>query len=393
MVVGTNPSFPLFLRKCREYGYDVRFVSFQETHSESRIKGIITHEIKLNFNRANPLDKLLKSLLFLVVTPLIVRRIHRENPLDLVYCDDSFPFYAPLIKKIARTCTIMRLGDLQSAYIFAGRGLLKRLIFRLVFHFERRLWGSMDRLVAISQDFKEFLARSGISPSKIAVVPESIDLESFKSSGKKGSIRARYRIGSSPLVMFHGLVARVKGLDVLLRAVPEILREVPTTKFMIVGDGSDLKRLQRMVTELGVTENIILTGWVPFSEIPDYLHECNVGVPLRSANLGNNFVVTSALLQYWAMQKPVVAPHLAAISRIISGRNGLLFTPEDPLDLAKKVVYLLQHPDEAAQMGIEGRSTASELFNIESVAQAMVDVLLELCPRDRVKHPSWSITT
>lgn len=373
---GTNSSFPLFVKKLVSRGDEVIFVSFKETEEGFGLDGVETREISLVLNRASAFGKLFKSLLFVLVAPFIVWSIHKQQKVDLVYCDDSLPFYAFLIKKIARTKTIMRLGDLQSAYIFADGSLVKKLIFGVVFCLEKMMWKNMDKVVVISRAFEDFLIENGIPPAKIANVPECIDLEMFKPREKSGRIRERYQVGNAPLVMFHGLVAKMKGLDTLLRAIPEALKEIPQAKFMIAGDGTELKRLKRLAKELSIEQSVVFAGWVPFSEIPEYLAECDVGVPMRSGNLGNNFVVTSALLQYWAMGKPIVAPNLLAIRHIVKEKeNGVLFEPDNAQDLSKKIVYLLRSLSRSAYMGRHGRIIVEQSFGAESVAQKMQHIL------------------
>jgi len=376
LVIGTNPSFPLFVNKLISREHEVIFISFKETENNLFLNKILTKEINLTLNRASTFDKIVKSLIFVIISPFIVRRIHQNMKLDLVYCDDSMPFYGYLIKKIARTKTIMRLGDLQSAYIFADESYIKKQIFKFIFSLEKKMWKSVDKVVVISEAFKNFLIENSIPPHQIETVQECIDLEMFRPFENKRVIRTKYEVGDSPLVMFHGLVAKMKGLDTLLKAIPYIIKEMPDTKFMIIGEGGELGNLKKLANKLKIGSSVIFTGWVPFTEIPNYISECDIGVPCRSGNLGNNFVVTTALLQYWAMEKPVVAPNLAAIANIFEdGKVGLLFEPDNPQDLSNKIIYLLKNNLKARQMGKEGKKIAERLFNIELVSENMLNVL------------------
>ena len=140
LVRGTNPSFPLFLKKMVARGDEVVFVSFKETEDGFDIDGVEKQELELALNRASALDNLAKSILFVLLTPLIVRRINRKRALGLVYCDDSFPFYAFLVRKLVGVRTIMRLGDLQSAYMFADAGRIGRVVFGMLLALEKIMW-------------------------------------------------------------------------------------------------------------------------------------------------------------------------------------------------------------------------------------------------------------
>lgn len=375
----TNPSFPLFMKKLLFNGHKVFFVSCRKKAGECHNKNILYRELSFTIDRSRASDKLLKSLLFTLLVPFKVYNLHRREHLDLVYCDDSLPFYGYLINVIAKTKTIIRLGDLQTAYMFADRGRVGKLLFKILFAFERYMWRKVDKVIAISDAFKTFLVDNGIPESKIGVVPESIDVEMFRAQGPTVKIRKRYGINNDILlIMFHGVITRCKGLYTLLRAVPLVLKQIPAAKFMIIGNGPELKRLKKLSQKLGIENSVIFTGWIPFQEIPRYLNEADVGIPMRSGNLGNNFVVTTALLQYWAMKKPIVAPNLSAMASIIDNNsNGLLFKPDDKNDAAKKIIYILQKREEAKKMGIQGRITTEQIFNIGLIAQKMLDVLTE----------------
>jgi glycosyltransferase involved in cell wall biosynthesis len=176
----------------------------------------------------------------------------------------------------------------------------------------------------------------------------------------------------------------MKGLETFVRAVPLVRSNVTSTRFLIIGDGPSLPGLKRLAAKLRLGDTLQFTGWVPFQDMSQYLAEATVGVPCRSGNLGNNFVVTTALLQYWAMEKPIVAPDLKAIrSTVQHGKNGLLFQPDNPSSLADGILRLLSDSEMAARVGRAGRETALRQFNVDTVSDCMLKALDIDCP-------SWS---
>ena len=237
----TNPSFSLFVDKLLSAGHKVFFVSCRKGEEYFPNKNVIYKELSFKIDRSSPKDKLFKSLLFILAAPFKVCQLCKKEHLDLVYCDDSLPFYGYLIKTIVKTKTIIRLGDLQTAYMFADRGKVGKFLFKILFAFERHMWRKVDRIIAISDAFKTFLVDNGIQESKIGVVPESIEVEMFRAQTSTVEIRKRYGINNDILlIMFHGVITRCKGLSTLLRAVPLIFKQFPAAKFMIIGDGPEL---------------------------------------------------------------------------------------------------------------------------------------------------------
>jgi len=361
LVIGTNPSFPVLINKLIEDGHDVSYVSFKEPNPNNILDEVHYNPLKIVYKREKTFDKIFKNLYFILMIPLIISILHSNKKFDLIYCDDSIPVYGFLIKLFVNTKVVIRLGDLQSAYMLADQSRIKDILFKIVFSIEKFMWNKVDGLVAISKPFKDFLIKNGIEPKKVYVVQECIDLDLFNPIAfkKEDNIRSEYNIApEDPLIMFHGVVVPCKGLDTLLKAIPIVIKKKPNAKFMIVGDGSSLNGLKHLTNELRLNNSLIFTGWHSFEEMPIYLNSCDLGIAMRSGNLGNNFVVTTALLQYWALNKPVIAPRLNAMMLHVKNmENGLFFEPDNPKDLAEKILYLIDHPMEAKEMGMKGRVT------------------------------------
>jgi phosphatidylinositol alpha-1,6-mannosyltransferase len=270
----------------------------------------------------------------------------------------------------------MRLGDLQTAYVFYDKGCAGRMCYRILHAIEKFTWRRIDKIIAISESFRLFLVKEGITASKIAVVEESIDADRFYKEADGDVIREKYGIGSRPLAMFHGLVAGIKGLDILLAAIPDTLRVFPDLKLMIVGDGPDLARLKRLAAQLSISRSVIFTGWVPFKDIPSYIAACDAGVPIRSTNLGNNFVVTTAYLQYALLKKPVAVPDLACFKDIAKDNPQLkMFSLKNPATLSEALIYLLRNKKEAAESAQINYKIAVEKFNARDIAAKLASKL------------------
>lgn len=381
LAVGTNPALPLLFRELRSRHHDVTFISLRHSADPWLAPdGVRTVQLPLELNRAKARDKTLKSLIFTMIAPLMLRRLHWDLGFDLVYCDDSFPGIGFAMKLLAGTRTLIRLGDSQTAYALAGQEGTEPWLFRAVLATERLMWQTVDRIVVISDAFAQYILTKGVARQKIAVVPECIDLSMF-SGVEAGGLRARMGWERNPIIMFHGIVVPIKGLDTFLRSAPRVLAHRPDARFVIVGDGPDHVRLRHLAYSLGIADHVLFTGWVPLKDIPGLIAECDVGVPSRSPNIGNNFVVTTALLQYWAASKPVVAPALAAIREVVQpGKNGLLFRPGEPVDLANAILNALESEDARRAMGAAGRATAERAFSAERIASLLADTITSHWP-------------
>jgi len=152
---------------------------------------------------------------------------------------------------------------------------------------------------------------------------------------------------------------RYKGHDVVLRALPSVVAQVPNLTYVIAGDGDDRPRLEGLTDELGLRNHVVFTGEVSDSELAAVYRRSDVFVlPARSVvddrdPKGEGFGIV--FLEAMAFGKPVVGPNCGAPAELIRhGENGLLVNPEDESSVAEALVDLLTNPERAREMGQAG---------------------------------------
>lgn len=274
--------------------------------------------------------KFLKSLAWIFYAPMLVI----GKGYDVIYCDDSFPFYPALVKLVSpRSKVVLRLGDFHLMYYTSG------IVYKVLHFFERMAWRMADEIIAISEPMQEYIGRG-------QVVLDSVDPTDFPNYTYKYNSRT---------VMFHGLLVKNKGVDILIDAA----KQLPNVWFKIVGDGPDRARL-----EAKAPRNVYFKGWVPFRDIHKEIFHCGLGVALRSDNPGNEYVVTSPLLQYGVMGKPCLVTR-----RKVFGDYPWQF--DGPYDLADKIEQMLKAPGQEGQKlreyvlnNHDARKIAEEIWSV-----------------------------
>ena len=368
--VSTNPSLPYFVRELEVRGNDVLYLSYKSREPQRAASNVRFDSLPFTLIRKHTLDKYVKSLLFILLTPFIAYKVKKMN-IDLIYCDDSLPFYGYLIKKFTRLPVVIRLGDLQTGYLFLNKGAAGKIAFKVSHKLEVNSWAKVDGLITISEPFERYVISKGLDGGKIATVLECVDTEIFKTMKPNLDVKEKYNLSQDSIIlMYHGTVESPKGLDTLLKFVSPTLQRNKSVKLFIVGDGSALSNLKTLAKNLGISGSIVWTGWIPFSEMVDYINSCDIGIPMRGDNPANNFVVTSALLQYWACCKPVIAPKLEAVEGIVKdGENGYIFDFGKSNGFEEKLTRLLESEELRTTLGKEGRKTVDEKFRSEVIGR------------------------
>jgi len=209
-----------------------------------------------------------------------------------------------------------------------------------------------DAVTVICEGLRRDLAARGIPPNKISVIPNAVDIDKFAVGGKADpELKLRLGLGNSRVLGFIGSFYAYEGLDLLLRALPAILGQIPDVKVLLVGGGPQDKSLRRLVCELGLKDRVVFTGRVPHAEVNKYYDLVDVLVYARHSMRLTELVTPLKPLEAMAQGRLMVASDVGGHKELIrDGQTGVLFHAGDTGDLAGKVVALLKHEQGWAAM-------------------------------------------
>ncbi len=315
----TNASFPYFIEALRKE-HTVDFITFK------------------TFNRFK--NKLLKSLIWIFYGPMRIWRHHY----DLIYCDDSFPFYAGLVKILSpKSKVIKRLGDFQLMYYFSG------FMFDVFHLLEKIEWRMVNKLILISEAMRDYMFEEDLGLwGKSLVVNDPIELEDFKYNPDQIKCYD---------VMFHGTLDFHKGIESILEAAWD-LHEL---SFCILGDG-----VNRWELELLAPKNVHFIGWQDFRRVPFYLSLAKVGIAMRSNNRGNQYVITQAFLQYAAVGIPVLVSKRKTFEDYEWSFKGG--------ELVEYIKTLIKSEDLRTAVSLKNRKLVEEKHDARKIGKQLADI-------------------
>ncbi|MBN1918114.1 MAG: glycosyltransferase [Verrucomicrobia bacterium] len=198
----------------------------------------------------------------------------------------------------------------------------------------------------------------GLVPAQIHHVPFLVDLEGvLEADGRM--VRRRYSGGARrPIVLFVGRLERQKDVATLLRAMAIVVERIRDTLLLVVGDGTERAKLERLAQTLGIAKHVAFTGRVDHDELGAYYGGCDV-FAITSIYEGTCMVLVEAA----AAGKPIVATDFAgARDAIVDGESGFIVPIGDELAVAERILYLLEH-EERRGFGDRGREHALAAFN------------------------------
>ncbi|PFH31917.1 glycosyltransferase [Besnoitia besnoiti] len=237
-----------------------------------------------------------------------------------------------------------------------------------------------DRVICVSGVLKqEVLTQYGVHPEKIKVIYNGIQCEKFDGEVDAGQVKAQYGIPAmDPMFLFVGRMAVQKGPDLLMEAIPFILKFRSDAKFVFVGDGHMMSQLVQRCRQLNVTHAVRFIGQSAGAALHALFKSCDaVVVPSRNEPFG------IVVLEAWSSGKPVVATNSGGPRDFVNPDNtGYLVDPE-PGSIAWGCCEILKNFEHSRWMGSRGRVTAAFSFSWDSIAYQTADVYSEqLCRHD-----------
>jgi glycosyltransferase involved in cell wall biosynthesis len=231
-------------------------------------------------------------------------------------------------------------------------------------HFiEKVLSNTTAKVICCSRAVAEFITkREHINPKRIAVVYNGIE-KPLVTITDINKIKDEFKIKSTDKLV--GTVASLtenKGHAVLLNAIPEIVVNHPTVRFLFVGDGPCRAALVDQVKRLGIEERVIFTGIR--SDIGALISIMDVFVLPSRDREG----LPISIIEVMALSKPVVVSRIGGIPEAVSdGVTGILVQPKNPDRLSAAITALLDDPKKAEQFGKAGYHEFESKFTVNNM--------------------------
>ncbi|HEX3600143.1 MAG TPA: glycosyltransferase family 4 protein, partial [Lacipirellulaceae bacterium] len=181
-----------------------------------------------------------------------------------------------------------------------------RMLHRMLVFFERLSCRWADHVIATNDSYKQLLIeRYGIPAKRITVVrngPEPWHLNHFDPD-------AALRDGKPIVIGYVGMMGRQDGIDYLLRALGILRHEHIRSDWrcVLIGKGPAMEELQKLAVELGISQDVLFTGWVDYEQVPRYLAATDICVVPDPSNEYNDHSTIVKIMEYMAQAKPVVA--------------------------------------------------------------------------------------
>jgi glycosyltransferase involved in cell wall biosynthesis len=238
------------------------------------------------------------------------------------------------------------------------------------------LYRRADRIVVVAPAFKDHLIRYwNVPAAKISVVENGVEIDLFRLDRAAMEVRKQLKLEDRFLICYIGTMGNAHGLETLIAAAEELQTALPSTMFLLIGEGAEKERIVELAAAHGLT-NIQFLGQQPRERIPAYVSAADVCLVMLKKTELFKTVIPTKLLEYMACERPVIVAVDGQARQIVEEAGaGVFVEPENSKALVKAVLDLAEDPEHRRQMGASGRQYIVNRLSREKTARDYLTVL------------------
>jgi glycosyltransferase involved in cell wall biosynthesis len=283
---------------------------------------------------------------FLVRSMFAAAGAHRRRHYGLVQVHTlpDYLVFAALPLKMAGVPVLLDLHEAMPEF-FRGRfpKAANPVTYKLLLLQERMSTALANELLTVNEPLAERLRKRGADPDRLTVVMNSPDLRLFD---PKAHPRRKFMEDGVLRLVYAGAITPTYELDVVVRAVAELRRRRPSLRVLATfyGRGDSEEPLRSLAEELGVADRLELPGRIPLDAVAGAVAKADIGVAATRLDSYSEVSLSTKVLEYGAMRKPVAATRLSTVELYFGQDTLSLYEPGDASSLADAILHLVDDP-------------------------------------------------
>jgi len=217
---------------------------------------------------------------------------------------------------------------------------------------QRRITRDADAVVVVSSFLQKFLEKGGVPTENILMLPNGVNLELFRKTGRRDELRRKLGVEDALVVGFVGSMRSYHGADMIAPLCRLIEQERRDVRYLMVGSlraypgGEEAYR--DLLRQAGIEDRVVITGGLPVEQVPSHIEAMDICIMPDSNHYGSPI----KLFEYGALAKPCVFPRYGPVEDVLTHEvNALIFEPKSVEALAAEVLKLAQSESLREQLG------------------------------------------
>lgn len=365
-----------------ERGHNVTMItSTNKLHPypcETTIEGIKVIYVKNDYsNYMSPLRKVYSFLNFL---KLAIKEGRKQKNIDIVYATSTpltIGYVALRLKAIKKFPYIFEVRDLWPEFPIQIGAIKNPILIWLLRKFEKRIYDKAEHIVALSPGMQEGVISTGIKPEKTSMIPNMSKPDIFYPHEVDLEIVEKFGIDTSKFNVIHfGSMGVANGLEYIINAAKELkdLKD-ETINFIFMGDGATQPKLKKMVSDYNLN-NVMFLGNHKMSTVVEVVNCCDASIttfknlPILKTNSPNK------LFDSLSAGKPIIVNSAGWTKDMVEQQDcGFFAHPENPKDLANKLIKIKDNKSLLDKWGKNARKLAETVYDKKILSSKVADII------------------
>ena len=373
-----------FARRFAARGHEVSMVTAAAPGEERRrtVDGIGVIGVRAGFAdymSGTKLGYARRALEFARFATAATVTVLREPRPDVIYATSppltmALPALAAAIRH--RSPLVFEVRDLWPEAPIQMGALTNPLLKRLARWLERSVYRRAAHVIALSPGMREGVMAAGTPPNKVTLVPNASDLELFSPELDGSEFRKRLGLGDRFVCSYFGTMGEANDLTQVVEAAA-LMRERggDDVVFVLQGDGKRRQALEQLALTRGA-DSVLFVDPTPKRAVPRLAAASDTCMTIFKDVPVLYTCSPNKLFDTFAAGRAAIVNTPGWLSDLVERNHaGVAVRPGDPADLADKVAWLRDHPDEVRRMGENARALAEREFSRDLLAGRMLELL------------------
>ena len=352
-------------KSLQKAGHEVTLIAPSDTASKKIVDGIQVITIK------KPSSKILHP-----ITMLRVFIVGLRQDCDVYHCHEPGSLFVCMLLKLIRRKKLVYDAHEHYPGLIAENSFFPKFAYKPIFNIcdisEKLLSSYSDYIITVD---KVLASKFKDLNRKICEINNYPKLEIFTNTETDES-----NLDGS--IIYVGGLTKIRGVLETILSFKEILNKIPDSKLVFVGSfiSSDYeKMIFDYCHKHNLENNIIFVGQIAHDKVIDHIKKASVSVALLQPNPRYELAIPVKLFEYMGSGKPVIISNFEFNTKLVNEvKCGFAVDPTDIQAISKAILWLLEHPEEAKQMGENGRRAVEETYNWENMEKRLFEVYKEL---------------
>ena len=290
-----------------------------------------------------------------------IKKILQDNEIDIVLLYSIVTNAKATIK----ACNESNIPIIHRTFDVVHDLIDEKYLKNFVIKIEKSVYSKFDQIIANTPFMKNWSEE--MNGKNIIIIPQGVDSDLMKPLSKDLELQNKIGILSNDkVVMYLGSIHSISGLPIILKNLPDIIKEIPNFKLLVVGGGAHLENLKQLSKKLSIEKFVIFTNYVPYLEIPKYCSLADLCInPFEVTDMTKKLSPVK-IFDLLACGKSILATPLDGLLFDFPKESNILIYSE--LENFKEKIISLLNDENLNSLGINGRKFVEENYTWENVA-------------------------